>query len=68
MSKTFNFIHPATHILWVEKNQKKFGEKYIVLPNTSYGDWENAIYGETQLSLEERKALILKILKDKPHQ
>ena len=52
----------------VEKNQKKFGEKYIVLPNTSYGDWENAIYGETQLSLEERKALILKILKDKPHQ
>ena len=50
----------------VEKNQKKFGEKYIVLPNTSYGDWENALYSETQLSLEERKALILRILKDKP--
>ena len=43
-----------------------FGKKYIVLPNTSYGDWESAAYGSKYLSIKERNAIILERLKDKP--
>jgi 5'-nucleotidase (lipoprotein e(P4) family) len=27
-----------------EKLQKQFGDRYIILPNASYDDWENALY------------------------
>lgn len=29
----------------VDQVSKKFGTRYIVLPNAMYGDWEDAIYG-----------------------
>ena len=50
----------------VQKNRAAFGKKYIVLPNTSYGDWESAAYGSKYLSIKERNAIILERLKDKP--
>ena len=50
----------------VQKNRTAFGKKYIVLPNTSYGDWESAAYGSKYLSIKERNAIILQRLKDKP--
>ena len=64
--KDFDATTPEGRSQAVEKNQKQFGTKYIVLPNTSYGDWENAVYGTKPLSLKERKELILKTLKEKP--
>jgi 5'-nucleotidase, lipoprotein e(P4) family len=50
----------------VNKNHSLFGKKYIVLPNPSYGDWENAFFGNKPLSFKERKELILSKLKNKP--
>ena len=50
----------------MQKNRAAFGKKYIVLPNTSYGDWESAAYGSKYLSIKERNAIILERLKDKP--
>ena len=64
--KDFDATTPEGRSQAVEKNHKQFGTKYIVLPNTSYGDWENALYGTKPLSLKERKELILKTLKEKP--
>ncbi|AGF55422.1 5'-nucleotidase (lipoprotein e(P4) family) [Clostridium saccharoperbutylacetonicum] len=29
----------------VEKNIDKFGTEYIILPNATYGDWDNATFG-----------------------
>jgi predicted secreted acid phosphatase len=31
---------PAQH----QQRRKKWGKKFIVLPNSVYGEWENAIY------------------------
>ena len=64
--KDFDATTPEGCSQAVEKNHKQFGTKYIVLPNTSYGDWENVLYGENPLTLKERKELILKTLKEKP--
>ena len=64
--KDFDATTPEGRSQAVEKNHNQFGTKYIVLPNTSYGDWENVLYGENPLTLKERKELILKTLKEKP--
>ncbi len=29
----------------LKAHKDKFGTKYIVLPNSAYGDWEGALYG-----------------------
>ena len=31
----------------VDREQAEFGSQYIILPNPMYGDWENAVYGNT---------------------
>lgn len=38
----------------VDKAQSMFGSKYIVLPNATYGDWENALWQGQKLSAEEK--------------
>jgi 5'-nucleotidase (lipoprotein e(P4) family) len=39
----------------VDREQAEFGSQYIVLPNSMYGDWEGAVYGNTSnLSETER--------------
>lgn len=40
----------------VDASQRKFGTHFIVLPNPTYGDWENAIYGYSRLSEQEKAA------------
>lgn len=38
----------------VDKVQSYFGSKYIMLPNATYGDWENALWHGQKLSAEEK--------------
>jgi 5'-nucleotidase (lipoprotein e(P4) family) len=38
----------------VDKAQAFFGSKYIVLPNATYGDWENALWHGQKPSAEEK--------------
>jgi 5'-nucleotidase (lipoprotein e(P4) family) len=41
----------------VDAVRRKFGKQFIVLPNPTYGDWENAIYGyDSRLSEQEKAA------------
>ncbi len=43
---------------------QEWGNKFIVLPNATYGEWENAIYQYNyKLTPEEKKAIRLKLLK-----
>ncbi len=36
--------------------KKSFGEKYIILPNAMYGDWEQALYSEPKMTPEQQRA------------
>ncbi len=38
----------------VDRSQAFFGSKYIVLPNATYGDWENALWHGQRLSAGEK--------------
>jgi 5'-nucleotidase (lipoprotein e(P4) family) len=41
-----------------DKVQEEWGKKFIVLPNATYGEWENAVYDYKRgLSPEERESL-----------
>ena len=41
----------------VDAAQRKFGTQFIVLPNPTYGDWENAVYRyDSKLSEQEKAA------------
>ncbi len=44
----------------VDKNKADFGTKFIILPNPMYGEWENAIYGNTHKLSKELKNKKLK--------
>jgi len=35
-----------------------FGYRYIVLPNSTYGDWESALYGKKGLSVMQKDSII----------
>lgn len=44
--------------------RKEWGNKFIVLPNPVYGEWENALYEYNfKLSAEKKKEIRLKLLK-----
>jgi len=45
-----------------EQNKKEFGNRFIVLPNPMYGEWEKNIYGPTQLNEEQKRAARLKVI------
>jgi len=45
-----------------EQNRKEFGNRFIVLPNPMYGEWEKNIYGPTQLNEEQKRAARLKVI------
>ena len=48
-----------------EQNKTRFGDRFIVLPNPMYGDWENAVYEYNfKLSDEEKDAKRKAALKD----
>lgn len=43
----------------VEQNKSKFGDKFIILPNPMYGDWEMALYPKEPKSTDENKGALL---------
>jgi 5'-nucleotidase (lipoprotein e(P4) family) len=46
-----------------QDQQKNFGEKFIILPNAMYGDWEQALYAEPKMTPEQQRAARYKGLK-----
>ncbi len=48
----------------VDELAKEFGSKFIVLPNSGYGDWESNLPGyNSKLSAEEKDAVLLQSVK-----
>lgn len=47
----------------IELNKKEFGNRFIVLPNPMYGDWEKNIYKTNEpLTVEQKRELRLKAI------
>jgi 5'-nucleotidase (lipoprotein e(P4) family) len=44
-SDVFEKKDPVSRALEVDRNSKMFGQRFIILPNAMYGDWEAALYG-----------------------
>ncbi|MCG9791950.1 5'-nucleotidase, lipoprotein e(P4) family [Flavobacterium algicola] len=44
-------------------DQKKWGDKFIVLPNCNYGEWENALYNYERKSDDEKVKMRMELLK-----
>jgi len=45
-----------------EQNKKEFGNRFIVLPNPMYGEWEKNIYGNSPLNDEQKRTARLKAI------
>jgi len=59
----FNMLYDAPYTetsrnAVTEKLRKDFGNKYIVIPNPDYGDWENAIFDSKKLTNDEQDEAI----------
>jgi predicted secreted acid phosphatase len=55
----------ATRKEETDKARGEWGSKFIVLPNSTYGEWENAIYNYNfKLSQAERDAKRKSLLKN----
>jgi 5'-nucleotidase (lipoprotein e(P4) family) len=54
-SSVFDGKTPEVRAAAVLQARQKFGTQFIVLPNPMYGDWEEALYGYSELS-EQAKA------------
>jgi len=46
-----------------ERLKRYFGSKYIVIPNPSYGDFENAFFGNQKLSSMQKDSVLRAIIK-----
>jgi len=46
----------ASRIAASDRFKNEFGKRFIVLPNSMYGNWETAIYGGSRLSEAEKAA------------
>lgn len=46
-----------------ERLKKYFGSKYIVIPNSGYGDFENAFFGNQKLNSAQRDSVLRAIIK-----
>lgn len=47
----------------VEQNKKEFGNRFIVLPNPMYGDWEKNIFkASDSLNVEQKREARLKVI------
>lgn len=63
-SKIFNKKPQAERNELVDQNSNQFGSRFIVLPNSGYGDWETALPGYNyQLTPSEKDEVILKNLR-----
>jgi len=47
----------AQRFIETDKARNEWGKKFIVLPNATYGEWENAIYNYERLSAEKKEEL-----------
>ncbi|MFH0867066.1 MAG: 5'-nucleotidase, lipoprotein e(P4) family [Bacteroidota bacterium] len=60
----FDKRHDDLGFSLVDQNKSKFGDKFIVLPNPMYGDWEMSLYPkEPKVSDENKGTLLLQGLK-----
>jgi 5'-nucleotidase (lipoprotein e(P4) family) len=62
-SDLFDRKSTEERLLAVQQLSAQFGNRYIVLPNPVYGDWENSIYQYKQLITAQKDSAILKSLK-----
>lgn len=63
-SKMFNKKSQAERNELVDENYSEFGKRFIVLPNSGYGDWESALNGYNhQLTPAEKDQVFLKNLR-----
>ncbi|MBS1764387.1 MAG: 5'-nucleotidase, lipoprotein e(P4) family [Bacteroidetes bacterium] len=46
-----------------QQNASLFGKKFIVLPNSGYGDWESALYHYNYGTIQQRDSILKSILK-----
>jgi 5'-nucleotidase (lipoprotein e(P4) family) len=48
----------------VDKVKEEWGKKFIVLPNATYGEWENALYNyQRNLSSQQKENMRKELLK-----
>lgn len=63
-SKIFNKKTQTERNELVDQNSGDFGKRFIILPNSGYGDWESALQGyHNQLTPAEKDQVILKNLR-----
>lgn len=63
-SKMFNKKSQAERNELVDENYSEFGKRFIMLPNSGYGDWESALNGYNhQLTPAEKDQVFLKNLR-----
>ncbi|MDB5191728.1 MAG: acid phosphatase [Segetibacter sp.] len=63
-SSLFDKQLPAARMNNTDNVGAEFGKRFIVLPNTTYGDWESAVFKYNyNLSLAERDSIIRQSLK-----
>ena len=53
----------ADRFVETDKQREQWGNKFIVLPNAVYGEWENALYNYQHLSAEQKEIIRKKLLK-----
>lgn len=60
MSDAFEKKDPQSRFAVTDHNSSLFGDKYIILPNSVYGDWENSLYRFNHALTPAQKDSILK--------
>lgn len=64
-TKAFENGSVASRFTETDKVKEEWGRKFIVLPNATYGEWENALYNyRRNLSQPEKDRMLRDILKD----
>ena len=47
-------------LIETDNEEEEWGKKFIVLPNATYGEWENALYNYKEDLSGEQKSIMLK--------
>ena len=66
-SNVFEGINIANRFTQTDNAKDEWGKKFIVLPNATYGEWENALYNyQYNLTPEQKINLLRSLLKGIP--
>jgi 5'-nucleotidase (lipoprotein e(P4) family) len=57
-SPTNNKQTEQTRMAVTEKLKKEFGNRYIVIPNPSYGDWETVLFNNSKLTSAQKDSVM----------